>query len=147
MIFDMQTLFSDQQAITDTARSDNVIDLGEMGRPHGSSEAPIRDLGKGAPIPLLVQVTEDFAGLTSLDIQVQTSDKADFSADVRLHATSGPVPVAKLKAGWKFGVTHLPIADDAGMGRYLSIHYVKKGPNASAGKVVAGLVGGVQTNG
>lgn len=147
MIFDTQAMFSDQQAVTASARSENVIDLGEMGIPFGSKEAPARDVGKGYDIPLLVQVTEDFAGLTSLEIQIQTSDQSDFSSDVRLHASSGPVPLAKLKAGWKFGVTSIPNADDDGMGRYLSINYVKVGTDATAGKITAGVVAGVQTNG
>ncbi len=147
MIFDTQTLFSDQQAVTASARSENVLDLGDMGIPHGNKQAPARDIGEGTPLPLLVQVTEDFAGLTSLEIQVQTSDQSDFSSDVRLHASSGPVPVAKLKAGWKFGVTSLPVADKEGMGRYLSINYIKSGSDATAGKITAGLVAAVQTDG
>lgn len=147
MIFDTQGLFSDAQAITDTAGSTNVIDLGAMGIPHGASEAPLRNIGQGENLPLLVQVVENFAGLTNLAVQVETSDKADFSAGVKMHATSGPVPLAKLKAGYSFFPDIVPDADKDGMGRYMRLKYVKTGSNATAGKVTAGIVAGIQANG
>lgn len=147
MIIDTQNLFSDEQAITDTASSTNVIDLGDMGLPHGSKQAPRRDIGRGDKIPLLVQVVETFAGLTSLTVAVETSDKADFSAGVKLHAASGAVPVAKLKAGYHFFPDIVPMADGDGMGRYMRLKYTRIGANASAGKITAGIVAGIQTNG
>lgn len=147
MIFDMQSLFSDGQAITDTAGSTNVIDLGAMGVPYGSKEAPARDIGKGHKIPMLVQVVQAFAGLTSLAVSVETSDDPAFGSGVKTHATSGAIPVAKLKAGYKFFPDIVPMADDDGMGRYMRLKYTKVGPSASAGKITAGIVAGIQTNG
>jgi hypothetical protein len=61
MIFDMQTLLSDAQAITATAASTNIIDLGPI------NAGFARDIGKGRHIPLRVQVVEAFNNLTSLD--------------------------------------------------------------------------------
>ena len=98
MIFDAQSLFSDGQAVTASAASTNIIDLGSMGIPFGSIEAPVRDIGKGCKIPLLVQVIEDFATCTSVTVTVQTSDTTDFSSSTT-HSTSVAVPLASFGCG------------------------------------------------
>ena len=64
MILSAQQLFSDDQAITATAVSTNVIDLGVAGTPYGAVAALNQDVGKGAGVPVLIQVTEDFDNLT-----------------------------------------------------------------------------------
>ena len=68
MIFSAQQLFSDDQAITASADSTNVIDLGVAGTPYGAAAALNRDIGDGAGIPILVQITEAFEYLTSLEV-------------------------------------------------------------------------------
>ena len=70
MIFSAQQLFSDDQAITASADSTNVIDLGVAGTPFDAAAALNQDIGKGSKIPFLVQVTEAFDNLTSLEIKV-----------------------------------------------------------------------------
>lgn len=147
MILDAQNLFSDDQAVTVDANSTNVIDLGETGTPYGNAQALKRDIGKGNKIPLLVQVTEDFATLTSLTINLVTSDSATLASGNVTHATTGAVAVADLKAGWTWGSDAVPFANAAGMKRYLGITYDVTGTTATAGKVTAGIVMGVQTNG
>ena len=147
MIFDKQNLFSDGQAITGSAGSDNVIDLGAVGTPSGDKQALRRDIGRGGKIPLVVQVVEDFAGLTNLTVTVETSDDPAFGADVRTHASSGAVALSKLKAGYAFFPDFVPMADAEGMARYLRVNYTKSGSNASAGKITAGITAGLQTNG
>ena len=147
MIFDMETLFSDGQAITASAGSTNVIDLGAMDVPFGSKEAPVRDIGKGTRLPLLVQVVEDFAALTSLSVSVETSDDPAFGSGVVEHANSGAVVLADLKAGYTFFPDIVPIADKAGMKRYMRLKYTKAGTDATAGKITAGIVAGIQSNG
>jgi hypothetical protein len=146
MIFDKTTLFSDAQAVTASAASTNVVDLGPVDRVAGTSAPLRRDIGRGTPIPLSVQVVEPFAGLTSLTVSVQTSDDAGFGSGVVTHASSGAVPVADLKAGWTSTLNYVPPAGPAGMKRYLRLNYTVTGSNASAGKVTAGVTMGHQTN-
>ena len=78
MILDKTTLFSDGQAITATAGSDNTIDLGAVGTILGAAGAMPFDFGKGSKIPLLVQVTQTFTNLTSLKIDVELDSTTSF---------------------------------------------------------------------
>lgn len=129
MIMDATNLFSDNQAITADAASTNVIDLGAN-----------RDIGPGTPVPLLVQVTEDFNTLTSLTVQVQTDDAEGFgTAETLVQSTAA---LAKLKAGFKFPVAVVPNQCK----RYLRLNYDVTGTNPTEGKITAGIVTGLQTN-
>ena len=147
MILDAQNLFSDQQAVTVTANSTNVIDLGVTETPYGNTEALKRDIGKGNKIPLLVQVTQAFATLTSLTVDLVTSDSATLASGNVVHATTGAVAAANLKAGWQWGNDAVPFANSAGMKRYLGLVYTVTGTTATAGKITAGITMGNQTNG
>ncbi len=124
MILDKENLFSDDQAITASAASTNVVDLGVS-----------RDIGKGVPVPVLIQVTADFATLTSLTAEIETSDSEDFSSSDTL-ATSGAIPAADLVAGYQFPMQYMPL----GTKRYVRVNYTVAGTNASAGTVTAGVV-------
>ncbi|GGE55686.1 hypothetical protein GCM10007276_35950 [Agaricicola taiwanensis] len=146
MIFDKTTLFSDAQAVTASAASTHVVDLGATDRVLGASANLRRDIGRGTPVPLSVQVVEDFAGLTSLTVAIQTSDDAAFGSGVTTHASSGAVPVAELKAGWTSTLHYMPPAGPEGMKRYLRLNYTVAGSNASSGKITAGVTFGHQTN-
>lgn len=147
MIFDAENLFSDQQAVTATANSTNVVDLGATGTPYGNAEALKRDIGKGNKIPLRVQVTEDFNNLTSLKIDLVTSDSATLASGNVVHATTGAVVLADLDAGWAWGSDAVPFANAAGMKRYMGLVYTVVGTAPTAGKVTAGITMGNQTNG
>lgn len=142
MIFSQQYKMSDAQAVTATAISTNVIDLGAMGQVEGAAAALARDIGPGTEIPILVQVVEDFATLTSLTITIESSDSANLSSS-QVAYSSGAIPAADLVAGYQVSVQRLP---NKITGRYLGIRYTVGGSNATAGKVTAGLVAGVQTN-
>lgn len=131
MRFDAQNLFSDAQAITATAASTNIID-GEVAR----------DLGPGQPMPLAIQVVEDFATLTSLTVTLQGDDNASFSSPSTLW-TSPAVPAANLVAGYKFGIEYWPSGTKE---RYYRLNYTVAGSNATAGKITAGITDGVQSN-
>lgn len=144
MIFDKQSLFSDDQAITATAVSTNVIDLGATGTPIGGSVALARDLGAGGPVPLRVQVTEAFATLTSLTAVLQTSDAEDFGSGVETVATTGAIAAADLIAGAVLTPQYVPRGANK---RYLRMSYTVAGSDATAGKIIAGIVTGHQTNG
>lgn len=143
MIFDMQSLFSDAQALTATAASTNVIDQGTTGTPVGGTAPLKRDLGAGGPVPLRVQVVEDFTGGTSVAVSIQTSDAEDFGSGVDTIATSAAAPVADLVAGYVFQPQYIPNGANK---RYLRMNYTVVG-TPTAGAVTAGLVCGNQTNG
>lgn len=128
MIFDKENLFSEDQAVTATAVSTNVVDLGVD-----------RDIGKGVPVPVVIQVTEDFATLTSLTAEIQTASDEAFSSPTVL-ATSGAVPAADLVAGKQLALQYMPL----GTKRYLRINYTVAGTDATAGTVTAGVVAGHQ---
>src|SRR5690554_435178 len=113
MILDRENLFSNKQAITATANSTDMIDLG----------ANNRHIGVGFPLGLLVQAVEDFADATSVTFKLQTDDDESFGSAVDL--VEFTVSVADLVAGWKSPVLHAP----RGTKRYLRMRYeVTGGP-------------------
>lgn len=136
MIFDETNLFSDDQAITASAASTNHIDLGATGTPPYGANALDRDIGKGTPIPIRVQVTEDFATLTSLTVAIQVDDNNSFSSPVTVMASQA-IPVASLVAGYVFNMNYVPRGANE---RYLRLNYTVGGSNATAGAVIAGIV-------
>jgi hypothetical protein len=139
MIFDEQTLLSNQQAITATAASTNVIDLGATGTVIGAAGALPRDIGKGVRIPLRVQVTEAFNNLTSLQVALQVAAASDFASSKTVKSIT--VPVADLKAGKVVEIDYVPRGTDQ---RYLRLNYTVTGTAPTAGKVTAGIVAGHQ---
>lgn len=142
MIFNAEELFSDDQAITATAASTNVLDLGATGTVYGAAAAITRDIGPGEPIPLLIQVTETFATLTSLDVQIELDSTTTFTPDSTIDVQLA-VPAATLVAGYKMPYIYVP--NDVNL-RYMRLKYTVNGSNATAGKITAGIVAGVQTN-
>jgi hypothetical protein len=53
MILDNTNVYSDSQAITATAASTNIIDVGAAGTAFGAAAAVARDIGKASEIPLV----------------------------------------------------------------------------------------------
>lgn len=143
MIFDNTLLLSNAQAITADAASTNVLDLGAPGKVYGASVSLIRDIGKGKGIPLLVQVVESFATLTSLTVSLQV-DSADTFGSPKTVWTSPAIPVAELVAGKVIVPEYIPRGTDE---RYLRLYYDVTGTNATAGKITAGVTMGNQSNG
>jgi hypothetical protein len=131
MLFDAKLLMSNAQAVTATAASTDVIDRGDT-----------KDVGKAGGIPLLVQVVETFNLLDSLSIAIQTDGDSAFGSPKTLATVT--VLLADLKAGYQLPVITLP----QGCERYLRLNYTVNGVGVpTAGKVTAGIVAGVQTNG
>lgn len=128
MILDETNLFSDDQAVTATADSTDIIKLPKNAAP-------------GNPLPLVIQVTEDFATLTSLTVTVVTDDNSGFSSGTTV-ANSGAIAVADLVAGYKFPINFVP----RGTEEYVKLVYTVAGSNATAGKITAGFVFDDQTN-
>jgi hypothetical protein len=139
MIFSAQQLFSDDQAITGDADSTNVIDLGVPGTPYGAAAALNDDIGKGAKIPLLVQVTADFNTLTSLNINLSTGATTALGTTI---ATQN-ILLADLVAGKQINLDYLP---NGIVERYLGIEYDVVGTDPTLGNITAGITMGVQTN-
>ena len=143
MIIDTQALFSDDQAVTATAVSSNIIDLGATGTVVGGSSALGRDIGKGTPIELLIQWTAaaTAAGAATGTVDLETDDNSSFSSATTL-ATTGAIGKATLVAGHQMKIHYMP----RGAERYIRLNYtVATGP-LTAGAVTAGIVAGVQTN-
>lgn len=129
MYLDKQNLFSENQALGDTAVSTNVIDLGPEG-------------GDGAGRKVAVVVTVAPEDLTSLAIQLQTDDVEAMSGAVAVLATPAIVK-ANLTAGRLIEIP-IPALD---MKRYARLNYVVVGTTETAGKVTAGIVLNSQSNG
>lgn len=139
MILSAQQLFSDDQAITASADSTNVIDLGVAETPYGGKAALNDDVGKGAKIPLLVQVTEDFDNLTTLEIKLSTGATTALGTEI----ASQTIALADLLEGKQLNLDFLP---NGIIEQYLGMEYVVVGTAPSVGKVTAGITMGVQTN-
>ena len=139
MILSAQLLFSDDQAITATAVSTNVVDLGAPGTPYGAVAALHQDIGKGAKVPILIQVTESFNNLTTLTIAIEVGATTSLGTVI----ASITVPLASLEAGYRLPINVLPDGIDK---RYLGVRYTVAGTAPTTGKVTAGITKGVQTN-
>lgn len=142
MILDSTNVFSDAQAIVATAASTNAIDLGATGSVPYASAALVRDIGKGRPLPLLVQVVEAFNNLTSLQVDVQVDDNTAFSSPRVVDSQT--IALAGLTLGAKFdGLAFVPPGTNE---RYVRLNYTVTGVAPTAGKVTAGFVLGQQQN-
>lgn len=141
MILSKQSLFSDDQAVTATTVSTNVIDLGVRGTPFGAVAPLHADRGLGCPIPVLIQVTEAFNTLTSLSIDVEVSDAAAMTNSTVV--ASETILLADLKAGKK---TFLQVLPSGLNKRYLGLRYTVTGTPPTTGKITAGVSMGNQTN-
>lgn len=142
MLLDNQALFSDQQAITATAVSTNFINLGVPGTPPAAPAPVKQDVGGGNQIPVLIQVTEDFAGGTSVQVNVEMDDNDAFSS-AKIVAASPVIALADLVAGKVFPITVIPQGADE---QYMRLNYTVVGTH-TAGKITAGVSAGNQTNG
>lgn len=139
MILSNQQIFSDQQAVTATALSENIIDLKAAGVPYGAVGLE-SDLGKGEPVGLLVQCTEQAtaAGSATVTMTLEVSDNENMSSSDVIH-TSGAIPKADLVAGWKLPLNKIPVGAAK---RYMAVRYtVATGP-LTAGKFTSALTNG-----
>lgn len=141
MIFDLQTLFSDGQAITADAASTNIIDLGATGTPYGGN-ALVADYGKGTKIPIFLYVTESFNTLTSLTISLQVDTVENFASPTTV--LSKTYTLAQLVAG--FAADFPEYIPEGANERYLRLFYDVTGTNPTTGAITAGVVAARQTN-
>ena len=124
MLVDAQNLFSDEQAITAAAASENLIDLGEA-----------RDIGTGENlfVVLVVDTTLDDSGDDStVAVTLQTDDNSDFSSPTTSQTLF--TIAATAAAGTKYIARIQP---DAVNERYARLYYTPANGNLSAGAVTA----------
>lgn len=131
MRLDGQNIFSDAQAITSTAASTYVVQL---------SNGQLKEVAFGHVIPLLIQVVQDFATLTSLTVAVQTDDNESFSSPTTL--LSSTLALSALKTGKRFPIIAVP----AGNEKYMRMYYTVTGSNATAGKITAVVVDAIDNS-
>lgn len=127
MILDKTNLFSDSQTLTATGASTNVIDLGVA-----------RDIGKGVPIPMVIQVMADATGTSpTIKADIEVSDTEAFTvATVVASSEVLTSPVAGDQASIRF----IPKGVNK---RYVRIKYTLGGTSPSV-VVTAGVVAGHQ---
>ena len=142
MIFDKTLLFSDVQAITADAASTNIVDTLATGTVYDAAAALTKDIGKGKSLPINIQVVEAFNTLTSLGISIQVASDEAFTTPKTIATQT--LALAELTVGKVSSLTVvLPGADM----RYMRVYYDVTGTAPTTGKVTAGIVAAVQTNG
>jgi hypothetical protein len=136
MILDKQNQFSSAQAVTVTAASTNIIDLGASSYVTNSNGA------LGPEILFTIDTTFTAGGSATLTITVRSSAAEAMSSPV-LHTVSTAIPVASLTAG-----SRVPFSARIPQTalRYVDVHYtVATGP-MTAGAISAQVVADRQTN-
>lgn len=140
MILDNNNIFSDGQAITATADSTNIIDLGAPGTPYGAPAPVEQDIGKSNCIPIAVCVEQAFNNLTSLAVALMTSADNVTWVEVATHTYL----LADLSA---VGQLNFPAEVPVGASRrYLKFTYTVTGTAPTTGKLFAGIVAARQSN-
>lgn len=127
MILDKLLMFSEKQAVTATAASTDVIDLGPI-------DGTRRDIGVGYPLEFwaTVDTTATAAGAATLNVQLQTSP--DNSTWTTIY-DSGALALAALTAGKRLFSAKVP----AGVQKSLRVNYtVATGP-LTAGAFTSGI--------
>lgn len=133
MFIDKELVLSDDQAVTVTAASTNVIDL-------GNDSALVKALNSKGDLELFAQVTTAFADGTSLKVSVQSDDDEAFGSPTTV-IESAAISTASLVAGYQFKLGKLPRINE----QYLRFNYTVVG-TMSAGKLFSGLIIDRQTN-
>lgn len=122
MILDTQAEFSDSQAVTSTAISTNVMDLGATNT--------LKDIGAGEPVYLVVQTVvaaTDTGSDATLTITLESDSTADLATSATVHYSTGALAFAAFSPT---GTTLVAVRLAAGSyERYLGVRYtVANGP-------------------
>ncbi|EAN4946461.1 hypothetical protein BVD23_12110 [Salmonella enterica] len=127
MILDKLLMFSEAQAVTASAASTDVIDLGPI-------DGTRRDIGVGYPLEFwaMMNATATADGAATVNVQLQTSP--DNSTWTTIY-DSGALALAALTAGKRVASVKVP----SGVLRYLRVNYsVGTGP-LTAGAFTSGI--------
>jgi hypothetical protein len=125
MSLDKQNMFSMEQAVTATAGSTDIVDLGKG------------DAGPSERLSLFVSASP-FTGTGTITVELHTSDAVSSGAlSSPVTVATYPLANAGLLAGGKLAADRLP----HGMKRYARLNYVvSASATLAAGKINAGLV-------
>lgn len=90
---------------------------------------PARDFGAGTPMWFYHNIQGTLAGGTSLEFELVTSSTADFSSDIEVVGSTGPIPLANI-APLPY-LTFQPVGRVSGTGRkakrYATIRVLREG--------------------
>ena len=141
MMLSAEQIFSDSQALTATAASTNIIDLGATGTVLGAPAALVRDIGPGKAVEFIVQLDVDSGGTSpTLDVAVQVDTVSAFSSPTTVASSE---QLAGGSAGDRVQLNcTLPEGTNQ---RYLRLNYTLSGTSPTY-TVTAGIVAGDQTN-
>jgi Bbp16 len=120
---DALNLFSDDQAVTDTANSTNVVDQGD-----GFFDGSQRIIG--------IFITETFTVLTNLTISLHSDSVAAMSTNAAVFTLPAITLASGGLAAGKYYEIPIPVQAD----RYLRLTYTVGGTTAGAGKITAGII-------
>jgi len=142
MILDRTGLLSENQAVTATTASTNVIDLGTPATPYGATSPIRRDIGRGEGQPFFVGVTEAFNNATSITIAIQTDTTAAFSAPDTVYSQT--YVLADLTPSARhLGPDWFPVGANK---QFVRMLYTVTGTAPTTGRITAGTVMSRQTN-
>jgi len=137
MILDAENTFSEEQAITVDAISENVIDLG--------ANPTLRDMGNGDNAFLVVLVTEEFdsaADAGTLQVKLLSDSTANLTTSPTTHLDTGLLAQGVLLAGAKLFAIRLPV--ERTYERYLGLDFDNETAAFTAGKITAFLARDLQ---
>lgn len=132
MFLDKENELADGQAVTASAISENVIDLG----------AANNDPANGEPLFLVLQVdtAAAAAGAATVDVTIESDSTADLATSPTVHVATDPIAKATLVAGYT-KIIPIPPGDYE---RYLGVRFtVATGP-LTAGNFSAFITHDVQ---
>lgn len=123
MLLSAEQTFSDAQNLTASGASTNVIDLGATGTALGAPAALVRDIGKGNPIPIIVQLDADSSGTgQTLDVAVQVDTVENFASPTTV---ADSIQLSGGSAGDRIQIdAYLPENTDQ---RYIRLNYTLGG--------------------
>ena len=137
MYLDSKNEFSDAQAVTSTAISSNVLDLGAVNT--------TKDIGLGEPLWLIVltnTLVTDSGSDATLTVTLESATDAGLTSGAVVHYTTGALAFATFSpAGTALVAIRLPSADYK---RYLGIRYTVASGPLTAGKFDAFLTHDIQ---
>lgn len=141
MMLSAEQIFSDAQALTGTAASTNVIDLGATGTVLGSPAALVRDIGPGKAVEFIVQLGVDSGGTSpTLDVDVEIDTVENFASPTVVASSQ---QLAGGSAGDRVQLNcTLPEGTNQ---RYLRLNYTLGGTSPTY-TITAGIVAADQTN-
>lgn len=128
MFFDKELIFSENQSVTNSAASSNIVEIGE-------------NAGAGEALKLYIKVKENFASdsAATLKVSLQGSDDSAFTTPVEL-ISSAEIGKDVLVAGKSIEMGSVP----AQHGKFIRLYYTTDAV-MTAGKITSAVVLDVQS--